>query len=115
MSNTIKVTVNRIEKDENETVLRNVDTSFLESFTASTGCNKFTLEANSVFKTIDFGQVTTAQIVLLTSDETLKIKLNGGTEELEGKSFLWVGDITQIDVKNESDNDSEINYEVYGS
>jgi hypothetical protein len=115
MANTIKTDINRIENNDNDTVLRNVTDTFLESFTASTGCNKFTLQANSTYKTIDFGQVATSVMVFLTSEETIKVRMNGGSEEFETKGIYWAGNLTQIDVKNETDNDSEINYEVYGS
>jgi hypothetical protein len=114
MANQIKLNVNKIELDENENTIHNVTESLIESFTKKS-VGAFTISANSTYKSISFGEVETAVVVILESDEDLKVKINSGTEEFTTKTAYLRGAFTALEIRNDSENDSEINYEVYGS
>jgi len=114
MARNVKIAVSRTELDENgNTVTNNTDT-IITSFDSKI-VGQFTIVSKSTFQSIDFGSVTEASVVILDSEEELVVKLNGGTQEFKKTSLTLVGKLSQIEVKNLSENESEIRYEVYGS
>lgn len=114
MSNTVKLTITHKEEDENGNVLNKYTNLTSDTYTAKSS-SSFTLPANSAYKSIAFGQVTTAAVVVLVSDQNLTVKINGGSEEFTLSGNVFRGSITSLDVKNENDSDAEITIEVYGS
>lgn len=100
------------EVNDSNVVTFTRETLYEDTFTTK-NCAALTLIANSTHTAIDFGNVTTASVVILDSDQELNIKINGSSDEIVTDTLFLRGEVTSISVRNVSVNTANISYEVY--
>ena len=112
--NSIRFEITEKELDENSTVLTESEYTIQASYDVSNS-QSISMQSGNVWKTYTFPFVTTVTAVKIISDEPLTIRLNGGTEEIDLEdSFVFTGNITGLQFKNNSGSTATILIETWG-
>lgn len=114
MSNLLRFQITQKEFDDASTLIDSSDYVLSGSYTDSMK-QTFTLQSGNVWKSIAFGQITNSTGVKIITDSDITIKLNGGSDEIAvTSSFILLGDITSLNLKNNSGSSANIQVEIYG-
>lgn len=68
------------------------------------------------FISFPFGTITAGKFIRINTDQTITVKMNGGSEILTVTSNLLInGTFTEIVIKNTSGHTATVTFEVYGT
>jgi hypothetical protein len=114
MSNTVRFQIEQKEIDSSSNESDDKSYTFVIPFTDYCK-NEFTLTSALGYVVINFGKVTTSSAIMITTDATLTIKLNNGTEQFSiTKGAVLTGAYTALAIQNNSGSTATIKIEVYG-
>lgn len=114
MANNILFQVTQKETDDDNV------TSDEKSYTITTTFTEIikgtaSIESGTQYKTINFGEITTANTLRINSDQSITIRLNGGTQDIIlSKDLIIQGTVTGLQIKNDSGSTATVKYEIYG-
>lgn len=115
MSSTIKFVMTQREIDADDNVTNELQYSQAQEFTVSQK-STFSIPSSNSWITIPFGRVTTSVCVKVITDETISMRVDGGTQEITVLSgYFNFGEHTELEIKNNSGQIATIFIEIYGS
>ena len=100
MSNTLIYQITQKYEDSNEVAYDKKDYTISKTYTKSIK-GKTSYEAYEPYTALSFGDITTGTALKITADQQIKIKLNGGTQEIiVNKTLILNGTITALSIKH---------------
>lgn len=77
---------------------------------------EFTQSSSNVYTSVSFGRVSSVTAFILTTDQTITLKVNGSSDEMTVYGQYTVfGDVSSVEIKNNSSATASITINIYGS
>lgn len=115
MSDSIKFDVTKKEIDSYNNITDQLE-FYIEDTYAKYQKGDITISSGTTYSSINFNTITTATMFRLNSDQSINIKINGGSEVfVVNENLIWNGSFTAISINNASGTTANIKYELYGT
>lgn len=92
--------------------------SLADEYDESTGLCSFSYDDGTTDESLPLGSIDKGQLLFISSDEEISIKINGGSEPQSGTLFLRIFDtttgLTSLTISNASGSTANIEYLVAG-
>jgi hypothetical protein len=77
---------------------------------------EFSQSSSNVYTTLEFGRVNSVTAFILTTTQTISLKVNGSSDEIVVYGQYTVfGDVSSLEIKNNSGTSATITVNIYGS
>jgi len=114
MENELRLEVIKAEFDSDHDLIGGkLKELFVKEYNAKS-CGSFNLVENSSYISIPFSQVVEGNILTIRSLNKIDVKFNGSQEIFNIEYILMIGSFTAIELRNNNDTPSDIEYEIHG-